>query len=89
MANWFSLPSRNAPLAETGWLRLAPCFVEDGWPLRWAGRRARSGPGSVFRRPGWASAVRSSQLRGCQASFRTRGGGPRRDQIREVVALVD
>jgi hypothetical protein len=36
MTNWFSLPSRNAPLAETGWLRLAPCFVEDGWPLRWA-----------------------------------------------------
>jgi hypothetical protein len=25
---------RNAPLSETGRLRLARCVVEDGWPLR-------------------------------------------------------
>ncbi|MFJ7248870.1 amidase domain-containing protein [Kitasatospora sp. NPDC098652] len=27
------MPHRNAPLTETGRLRLARCVVEDGWPL--------------------------------------------------------
>ena len=51
---------RNAPLTETGRLRLARCVVEDGWPLRraaerfqvshvtaarWAARYRESGPG--------------------------------------------
>ncbi len=30
---------RNAPLSETGRLRLARCVVEDGWPLRRAAER--------------------------------------------------
>src|SRR5215468_254026 len=30
---------RNAPLSETGRLRLARCVVEDGWPLRRAAGR--------------------------------------------------
>lgn len=30
---------RNAPLSETGRLRLAVCIVEDGWPLRRAAER--------------------------------------------------
>jgi len=30
---------RNAPLSETGRLRLARCIVEDGWPLRQAAER--------------------------------------------------
>src|SRR3954454_10453684 len=30
---------RNAPLSETGRLRLARCVVEEGWPLRRAGER--------------------------------------------------
>ena len=30
---------RNAPLSETGRLRLARCIVEDGWPLRRAAER--------------------------------------------------
>ena len=30
---------RNAPLTETGRLRLARCVVEDGWPLRRAAER--------------------------------------------------
>ncbi|WP_171048681.1 helix-turn-helix domain-containing protein, partial [Cutibacterium avidum] len=30
---------RNAPLSETGRLRLACCIVEDGWPLRRAAER--------------------------------------------------
>lgn len=30
---------RNAPLSETGRLRLARCVVEDGWTLRRAAER--------------------------------------------------
>ena len=30
---------RNAPLTETGRLRLARCIVEDGWPVAWAAKR--------------------------------------------------
>ncbi|MGW4942936.1 helix-turn-helix domain-containing protein, partial [Actinoplanes sp. NPDC004185] len=33
------MPHRNAPLSETGRLRLARCVVEDGWPLRRAAER--------------------------------------------------
>ncbi|MFE7134653.1 IS481 family transposase, partial [Streptomyces sp. NPDC057638] len=41
---------RNAPLTETGRLRLARCVVDEGWPLRPAARvwvppgRARGHP---------------------------------------------
>ena len=30
---------RNAPLSETGRLRLARCVVQEGWPLRRAAER--------------------------------------------------
>ncbi|RBY78249.1 IS481 family transposase, partial [Blastococcus sp. TF02A-26] len=30
---------RNAPLTETGRLRLARCIVDDGWPVAWAAQR--------------------------------------------------
>jgi hypothetical protein len=33
------MPHRNAPLTETGRLRLPRCIVEDGWPLRRAAER--------------------------------------------------
>jgi transposase InsO family protein len=33
------VPHRNAPLTETGRLRLARCIVNDGWPLRRAAER--------------------------------------------------
>jgi transposase InsO family protein len=33
------VPHRNAPLTETGRLRLARCIVEDHWPLRRAAER--------------------------------------------------
>ncbi len=33
------MPHRNAPLSETGRLRLAQCVVDDGWPLRRAAER--------------------------------------------------
>lgn len=36
--------SPYAPLTETGWLRLARCVVEDGWPLRPAAERFQVSP---------------------------------------------
>jgi transposase InsO family protein len=57
---------RNAPLTETGRLRLARCVVDDGWPLRraaerfqvsattaarWAGRYRQAGAAGMADRP--------------------------------------
>ncbi|MBO0772198.1 MAG: IS481 family transposase [Actinobacteria bacterium] len=56
------MPHRNAPLTETGRLRLARCVVDQGWPLRraaerfqvshttaarWAGRYRQDGAGGM------------------------------------------
>jgi len=60
------VPHRNAPLSETGRLRLARCVVEEGWSLRraaerfqvspttaqrWAGRYRQVGPAGMVDRP--------------------------------------
>ena len=59
------MPHRNAPLTETGRLRLARCIVKDGWSIaraaerfqvsrptatRWARRYAESGPAGIVDR---------------------------------------
>jgi transposase InsO family protein len=46
---------RNAPLTETGRLRLARCVVEDGWPLRRAAERFQVAVTTAHR---WASRYR-------------------------------
>ena len=46
---------RNAPLTETGRLRLARCVVEDGWPLRRAAERFQVSPTTAQR---WAERYR-------------------------------
>ncbi|MFH8395752.1 IS481 family transposase [Streptomyces sp. NPDC018036] len=46
---------RNAPLTETGRLRLARCVVEDGWSLRRAAERFQVSPTTAQR---WASRYR-------------------------------
>lgn len=46
---------RNAPLSETGRLRLARCVVDDGWPLRRAAERFQVSPTTAWR---WASRYR-------------------------------
>jgi transposase len=46
---------RNAPLSETGRLRLARCVVEDRWPLRRAAERFQLSPTTAWR---WASRYR-------------------------------
>ncbi|WP_460359843.1 helix-turn-helix domain-containing protein, partial [Actinoallomurus bryophytorum] len=50
------MPHRNAPLSETGRLRLARCVVEDGWPLRRAAERFQV---SVTTAQRWASRYRT------------------------------
>jgi transposase InsO family protein len=49
------MPHRNAPLTETGRLRLARCVVEDGWPVRRAAERFQVSPTTASR---WASRYR-------------------------------
>jgi transposase InsO family protein len=49
------VPHRNAPLSETGRLRLARCVVDDGWPLRRAAERFQVSPTTASR---WAGRYR-------------------------------
>ena len=48
---------RNAPLSETGRLRLARCVVDDGWPLRRAAERFQVSPTTAAR---WARRYRQA-----------------------------
>ena len=50
------MPHRNAPLSETGRLRLARCVVDDQWPLRRAAERFQVSPTTAKR---WADRYRS------------------------------
>ncbi len=52
---------RNAPLSETGRLRLARCVVEDGWPLRRAAERFQV---SVTTAARWAGRYREYGVAG-------------------------
>jgi transposase InsO family protein len=49
------VPHRNAPLTETGRLRLARCIVEDGWPVRRAAERFQVSHTTAYR---WATRYR-------------------------------
>jgi transposase len=50
------VPHRNAPLTETGRLRLARCVVGDGWLLRRAAERFQVSPTTAQR---WAGRYRA------------------------------
>jgi transposase InsO family protein len=52
---------RNAPLTETGRLRLARCVVEDGWPIRRAAERFQVSHTTAAR---WAARYRQSGTAG-------------------------
>jgi transposase InsO family protein len=52
---------RNAPLSETGRLRLARCVVEDGWPLRRAAERFQVSATTAAR---WAGRYRAQGAAG-------------------------
>ena len=49
------MPHRNAPLTETGRLRLARCVVDDNWPLRRAAERFQVSVSTAQR---WANRYR-------------------------------
>ncbi|MFF8902199.1 IS481 family transposase [Streptomyces lydicus] len=73
------MPHRNAPLTETGRLRLARCVVEDGWTLRRAAERFQVSPTTAqrwadrYRQLGEAGmADRSSRPRQCPRRTPTR-----------------
>jgi transposase InsO family protein len=52
---------RNAPLSETGRLRLARCVVEEGWPLRRAAERFQVSHSTAAR---WARRYRAHGVAG-------------------------
>jgi transposase len=52
---------RNAPLTETGRLRLARCVVKDGWPVRRAAERFQVSHTTAAR---WAARYRESGAAG-------------------------
>jgi transposase InsO family protein len=58
---------RNAPLSETGRLRLARCVVEDGWPLRRAAERFQVAVSTAAR---WAGRYRAGAVGMCDRSSR-------------------
>ena len=55
------MPHRNAPLTETGRLRLARCVVEEWWPLRRAAERFQVSPTTAAR---WAARYRQGGAAG-------------------------
>jgi transposase InsO family protein len=55
------VPHRNAPLTETGRLRLARCVVDDGWPLRRAAERFQASHTTAAR---WAARYRAQGAAG-------------------------
>ena len=71
------MPHRNAPLTETGRLRLARCVVDDGWPLRRAAERFQVSPTTAKR---WADRYRELGEAGmatAPAARTTAPAGPR------------
>jgi transposase InsO family protein len=65
----------NAPLSETGRLRLARCVVDDGWPLRRAAERFQVAPATAWR---WADRYRREGA----AGMRDRSSRPARSPSR-------
>jgi transposase-like protein len=55
------MPHRNAPLTETGRLRLARCVVEDGWPACRAAERFQVSHTTAAR---WAARYRQQGAAG-------------------------
>jgi transposase InsO family protein len=69
------MPHRNAPLSETGRLRLAKCVVDDGWPPRRAAERFQVSHTTARR---WADRYREHG----EAGMRDRSSRPHRSPRR-------
>jgi transposase len=74
------MPHRNAPLTETGRLRLARCVVEEGWPVRRAAERFQISPTTAAR---WAARYRQHGM----AGMADRSCRPRTSPARTPVAV--
>jgi transposase len=81
------VPRRNAPLAETGRLRLARCVVEDGWPLRRAAERFQVSHATAAR---WAARYRQLGAAGMADRSSRPHANPRRAPVaaeRRIIKL--
>ncbi|WP_037903076.1 IS481 family transposase, partial [Streptomyces sp. NRRL S-350] len=79
------MPHRNAPLTETGRLRLARCVVEDGWPLRRAAERFQVSPTTAKR---WADRYRASGEAGMADHSSRPHHSPRRTATRTERRII-
>ncbi|MFJ2900762.1 IS481 family transposase, partial [Streptomyces sp. NPDC087218] len=79
------MPHRNAPLTETGRLRLARCVVDDGWPLRRAAERFQVSPTTAQR---WAGRYRQLGERGMSDRSSRPHHSPRRTPTRTERRII-
>ncbi|MFV0133980.1 IS481 family transposase [Streptomyces sp. HMX87] len=79
------MPHRNAPLTETGRLRLARCVVEDGWTLRRAAERFQVSPTTAQR---WADRYRASGEAGMSDVSSRPHTSPRRTPTRTERRII-
>ncbi|MFJ9446278.1 integrase core domain-containing protein [Kitasatospora sp. NPDC101235] len=79
------MPHRNAPLTETGRLRLARCVVEDGWPLRRAAERFQVSPTTAKR---WADRYRTHGEAGMNDRSSRPHHSPRRTPTRTERRII-
>jgi transposase InsO family protein len=76
---------RNAPLSETGRLRLAICIVEDGWPIRRAAERFQVSPTTAKR---WADRYRELGAAGMADRSSRPHTSPRRTPTRTERRII-
>jgi transposase InsO family protein len=76
---------RNAPLSETGRLRLARCVVEEGWPLRRAAERFQVSATTAAR---WASRYRALGAEGMTDRSSRPHYSPRRTRTRTERRII-
>jgi transposase InsO family protein len=76
---------RNAPLSETGRLRLARCVAEDGWPVRRAAERFQVAPTTAAR---WAARYRQLGVAGMADRSSRPRTSPARTPVRTERRIV-
>jgi transposase len=79
------MPHRNAPLTETGRLRLAKCVVEERWPLRRAAERFQVSPATAAR---WAARYRVQGAAGMTDRSSRPHASPARTPVRAERRIV-
>ena len=79
------MPHRNAPLSETGRLRLARCVVDDGWGLRRAAERFQVSPTTAKR---WADRYRQLGTAGMADRSSRPRTSPRRTPTRTERRII-